>query len=70
MQEKLFFKKIKGNKLCGILANPTSNKEKPIMILCHGFNTSKDSYTNVRLEKILNEKGISRQTIDTADMDK
>lgn len=64
MQEKLFFENTKGNKLCGILANPTSDKEKPVMILCHGFNTSKDSYTNVRLEKILSEQGISTFRFD------
>ncbi|MFQ5834453.1 MAG: alpha/beta hydrolase family protein [bacterium] len=64
MQKKLFFENTKENKLCGILANPTSNKEKPVIILCHGFSTSKDSYTNIRLEKILNEKGISTFRFD------
>ena len=64
MQEKLFFENTRGNRLCGILANSTSNKEKPIIILCHGFSTSKDSYTNVRLEKILNEKRISTFRFD------
>jgi hypothetical protein len=64
MQEKLFFENTKGNRLCGILANPTSNKDRPIMILCHGFSTSKDSYTYVRLEDILNGKGISTFRFD------
>jgi hypothetical protein len=64
MQEKLFFENARGNKLCGILANPTSSKEKPVMILCHGFSTSKDSFTNIRLEKILNKKGISTFRFD------
>ena len=64
MQEKLFFENTKGNRLCGILANPTSNKNGPIMILCHGFSTSKDSSTYVRLEKILNGKGISTFRFD------
>jgi len=64
MQEKLFFENTKGNRLCGILANPTSNKDRPIMILCHGFSTSKDSYTYVRLEEILNGKGISTFRFD------
>lgn len=34
------------------------------MILCHGFTTSKDSYTYVRLEEILNGKGISTFRFD------
>ncbi len=64
MQEKLFFENSRGSRLCGILANPTSNKDRPIMILCHGFSTSKDSYTYVRLEEILNGKGISTFRFD------
>ena len=64
MQEKLFFENSRGSRLCGILANPTSNKNGPIMILCHGFTTSKDSYTYIRLEKILNRKGISTFRFD------
>lgn len=64
MQEKLFFENNRGNRLCGILANPTDNKNGPIMILCHGFTTSKDSYTYIRLEKILNGKGISAFRFD------
>jgi len=64
MQNKLFFKNSKGNKLCGILSNPTSSKEKPIIILCHGFSSSKDSQTYIRLEKRLNDKGISTFRFD------
>ena len=64
MQEKLFFENSRGSRLCGILANPTSNKNGPIMILCHGFTTSKDSSTYVRLEEILNGKGISAFRFD------
>lgn len=64
MKEKLFFKNSKGNRLCGILSNPTAEKEKPIIILCHGFSTSKDGNTYVRLEKILNEHGVSTFRFD------
>jgi len=64
MKEKIFFKNSKGNKLCGILSNPTSQKEKPIIILCHGFSTSKEGRTYVRLEEILNDKGISTFRFD------
>jgi len=59
MKDKLFFENSKGNRLCGILSNPTNNKEKPIMVLCHGFATSKDGNTYIRLEEILNENEVS-----------
>ena len=64
MKEKIFFKNSKGKKLWGILSNPTSQREKPIIILCHGFSTSKDGRTYVRLEEILNKKGISTFRFD------
>ena len=64
LKEKIFFKNSKGNKLCGILSNPTSQKEKPIIILCHGFSTSKEGRTYVRIEEILNDKGISTFRFD------
>lgn len=50
--------------LCGILSDPTSQKEKPIIILCHGFSTSKEGRTYVRLEEILNSKGVSTFRFD------
>ena len=64
MKEKIFFNNSQGNRLFGILSNPTSQRERPIIILCHGFSTSKDSQTYVRLEKILNERGISTFRFD------
>ena len=64
MKEKLFFKNSKGNKLCGILSNPTSHKENPIIILCHGFSTGKDGRTYLRLEEILNKNGVSTLRFD------
>ena len=59
MKDKVFFKNSKGSVLCGILSNPTTDKEKPIMVLCHGFATSKDGNTYIRLEEILNENEVS-----------
>jgi dipeptidyl aminopeptidase/acylaminoacyl peptidase len=64
MKEKLFFKNSRGNKLCAILSNPTSDKSKPVIILCHGFATSKDGFTFTRLEEILGRKGISTFRFD------
>lgn len=62
--EKVYFKNSKGNNLCGILSNPTLSKEKPVIILCHGFSTSKDSQTYKRLEEILNNHQISTFRFD------
>lgn len=59
-----FFKNNRGDKLCGILSNPTSKKGNPIIILCHGFSTGKDGRTYVRLEEILNKNGISTFRFD------
>jgi len=59
MEEKIFFNNSKGDKLCGILSNPTGNKQKPIIIFCHGFTSSKDSRSYLRLEEVLNKKDIS-----------
>ena len=64
MKDKIYFENSAGIKLCGILSNPTENKEKPIIIMCHGFSTSKDGRTFVRLEENLNEQGISTFRFD------
>ncbi len=54
MQGKVCFKDSEGSILCGILSNPVSGKKGEIVILCHGFGTSKDGRTYVRLQEILN----------------
>lgn len=59
MQEKLFFENSKGDKLYGILSNPTNDKDKPVIILCHGLISSKESGTYISLEGLLNKAGIS-----------
>ncbi|MFQ5721848.1 MAG: serine aminopeptidase domain-containing protein, partial [Candidatus Aminicenantales bacterium] len=64
MKKKLFFKNSQGLKLCGILSNPTSQKDKLIVILCHGFLRSKEGRTYISLEEILNQAGISTFRFD------
>jgi alpha/beta superfamily hydrolase len=64
MQKKIFFKNSRRLKLCGILSNPTNDKSAPIVIMCHGFATCKDSYTNKTLETMLNKKGIATFRFD------
>lgn len=64
MQEKINFSNSKGNKICGILSNPTSELSTPVIILCHGFATSKDNSTNTQLEKIFNNHKIATFRFD------
>ncbi len=64
MEEKVFFNNGKGDQLSGILSNPTNSKEKPIFILCHGFATSKESYSIIKLEQLLNQNNISTFRFD------
>lgn len=64
MQEKLFYLNSAGEKLCAVLSNPDSGFIKPIIILCHGFGSSKESKSITALEKLLNEKGVSTFKID------
>lgn len=64
MREKLFFRDSAGTKLCGILSSPGNSVDLPVIILCHGFSTSKDNSTNRNLEKILNENGIATFRFD------
>lgn len=64
MQEKIHFKSAKDINICGILSNPKENIENPIVILCHGFATDKESYTNSTLEMVLNGSGIATLRFD------
>lgn len=64
MKRKINFQSSKGHNLCGILSNPTGDKSRPLIVLCHGFSTSKDGRTYVRLEEILNAKNFSTLRFD------
>lgn len=64
MQTKLTFTNSKGTKLVGILSNPKSAVIIPIIILCHGFSSSKESSTYLVLEKLFNEKNIATFRFD------
>jgi len=64
MQEKLSFQNNKGDNLVGILSNPSGSKENLIVVLCHGFDTSMQSTTYLRVEKALNEKGFATLRFD------
>lgn len=64
MEGKIFFKNSKGIKLCAILNNPTRDVNRPVIVLCHGFSTSKNSATYVALAERLSEHGISTFRFD------
>lgn len=64
MNDKTYFTNTKGNKLCGILSDPKDDNSLPIIILCHGFTTSKDNATNTKLEEVLNENNIATFRFD------
>ena len=66
MQEKIFFENKKGLKLCGILSSPTGDMTKPMVVLCHGHATSKNSNTITGLEEILNKNELSTFRIDVS----
>jgi uncharacterized protein len=63
MDKKLYFKNKKGNKLCGVLVAP-DNGSHPVVILCHGFHSTKDNNTNTRLHAMLKEKNIATFRFD------
>lgn len=62
MQEKIFFQDSLGNKVCGILSNPSESQT--IIILCHGLSSGKDARTTVTLERELNNKNITTLRFD------
>ncbi|KKP87286.1 MAG: hypothetical protein UR89_C0003G0016 [Candidatus Roizmanbacteria bacterium GW2011_GWA2_35_8] len=64
MENKLFFKNSKGDKLVGILSDPSGKITNPIIILCHGFNSSKNSSTNLALVQELNKNQVSSFRFD------
>ncbi|MCK4540579.1 alpha/beta fold hydrolase [Candidatus Parcubacteria bacterium] len=64
MQKKIHFNNTKGDRLSGIISNPTDDTSRPVIILCHGFTTSKDNFTNSNLERILNKSSISTFRFD------
>ncbi len=64
MKRKIYFSNRKDYKLCGILSDLSGDKGRPLIVLCHGFTTSKDGRTYVRLEEILNAKNFSTLRFD------
>jgi hypothetical protein len=64
MESKIFFNDSDGNKVCGILSTPVSETDIPLVILCHGLNSGKDSNTNVALDRIFGKEKIATFRFD------
>lgn len=64
MKQKITFQNSKGDNLVGIISNPSEDKDKPIIVLCHGFSSSKDSNSYKLFEEKFNSKGVSTLRFD------
>jgi uncharacterized protein len=64
MKQKLTFTDSHNNKVVGILSNPKEDTDVPIMILCHGFSSSKEGRTRETLEQRYNELGVATFRFD------
>ena len=64
MKEKVYFDDSKGNKVCGILNDPLDDKNIPMVILCHGFSSTKDSPSYDIFQNAFNKRNISIFKID------
>lgn len=64
MEEKVFFENSKGNRLCGIFSDSKNTKKAQIVILCHGFLSSKDGRTCKNLQTALNRSNTSTFCFD------
>ena len=64
METLVSFKNIKGDKLVGILSNPSQDKSKPIIIICHGFASNKNRPNFVNLSLAFNQQHISTLRFD------
>lgn len=56
-EEKIYYLNSNGDRICGILREPEEDKQKPLVIICHGLYTGKDSKTSSRLAHLLNQHG-------------
>ncbi len=64
MEQKLFFSHPSGIKLCGILNDADMDKRTPIIIIVHGFISSKDSKSYIPLVRNLTKAKIATFRID------
>lgn len=64
MDENITFANSKGDKLSGIIHNPTKSKDRPIIVLAHGFDSNKGRSTYTVLAERLAKHDISTLRFD------
>jgi uncharacterized protein len=64
MKSKVHFSNSKGDKLVGILAEPEDSKNKPLVIIVHGFTSHKNSKVLIDLSNELTKDNIATLRID------
>jgi uncharacterized protein len=64
VEKKIYFNNTNGDKLCAIVNNPSDDKNKPVIVLAHGFSTSKNSGTYTTLAEKLAKHDISTFRFD------
>ncbi len=63
MKRKVFLQS-NGKRLCAVISLPSADKALPVIVFAHGFASSKESKTQARLERMLNERGIASVRFD------
>ncbi len=64
MEKRIFFKNNLGSKLAAVLRQPDLHGKAPMVVICHGLGSNKDSYTYVLLAEKLERKGIASLRFD------
>jgi len=64
MEQEVTFKSSTGHKVAGLLANPSGDTSKPIIIICHGFRAHKKTRTSIGLFQRFNKMGFSTLRFD------
>jgi len=64
METKIYFQNSKGDKLVGLLSNPSGDIVRPIIILVHGLISNKNTKNFVKLAGILDKQNISTFRFD------
>ncbi len=64
MEERIFYPNSASQKMCGILSNNSANTNVPLVILVHGFSSSKNTQSWSNLVELLNNEGIAVFRID------
>jgi pimeloyl-ACP methyl ester carboxylesterase len=62
MEETLVFQDERGHCISALLSSPSHTS--PIVVLCHGFLSSKNSSTNKTLTRLLNDRGLATFRFD------